>query len=844
MRFAGLILNDYNFVKDSGIEKISVTFTEKVQVIIGSNGSGKSAILRQLDPYPAVRSSFGKQGFKSQIIEHDGVYYRLESEYEKPSSPHAFYQGDSEENLNVGRTTPTQQELIVEHLGVTPLVSDLIMNRYVLPKWGIAERKKFLMGANPDQIGFILAEVKKIASDIKSCKNNISRLQARKIQLEQELLDSETVETLTKEKEVIGEDLAAFQQNLMDLEVGLRTLPSSSSSFSPDLRSVQKTIKRYHYQLSSLSRVERDDHQRQRTRESVISKIAICEQRLLETDEEIDRHSAELSDMETRYRELDVGGDLQLVENTISRLEMERDKLQISRPPFELSSDDLSVRYDELDTLRNQLHLFDSIDIPLLPSKKRQQRERALSSGQYKQNSYRMRLSDLETQYADLSKRHKISPEDIPDSPCAKNRCPLYSHFMGEYQQVEEKRQRVRQSIEKGRRKTDRLDRYVTALIDQRQRAQPYIDRIQWLVGQAQNNPILHHVLRHMDILAILSTNPNRITRQLQDEYDRIAQWLRLKAVLSDLETAYALKNRKISSESHDTIKLVTHITEKKEILTKLRTVITDTLSSKKILEKRLNDITLFSDIKSAMLEIQASHQRLLDTLAQGYEKDRLKLLQRGVEDLRTKHFIRMSDIERTLKSQSSLRERYQEEVISQIAIIEKELSDLQQIEAALLAIPNESMISFINSVFDQANRLIETIWTIPLKIELLRLDDPLTYEFKVRGDNQSIREMSECSEGQTEILSLAINLSLRIILRHFNYPLCLDESARTFDEKHKQNFILLLKRLLDDKIISQLFYVSHHAMIHEGFPTTETLVIRDDNILLPEKYNEHATIS
>ena len=206
---------------------------------------------------------------------------------------------------------------------------------------------------------------------------------------------------------------------------------------------------------------------------------------------------------------------------------------------------------------------------------------------------------------------------------------------------------------------------------------------------------------------------------------------------------------------------------------------------------------------------------------------------------------MRLSDIERTLKTQSSLRERYQEEVLSQINLIEKELSDLLQIEAALIVIPKENMIGFINTLFEQTNRLLQSVWTIPFKIEILNQDDPLNYEFMISGDNQSIREMSECSEGQNEILSLCLNLALRIILGHINFPLCLDEPGKTLDEVHRHNLTMLLKRLLDEKIISQMFIVSHHAVVHDAFSETETFVIREDNIMLPEfgKYNQHCTI-
>jgi predicted ATPase len=80
MKIVQLTLSDFLLVKDSGISKMTVNFTAPVQLIIGSNGCGKSSWSRQLSPTPQSRSLFGKKGFKSLTIEKDGFEYKLESE--------------------------------------------------------------------------------------------------------------------------------------------------------------------------------------------------------------------------------------------------------------------------------------------------------------------------------------------------------------------------------------------------------------------------------------------------------------------------------------------------------------------------------------------------------------------------------------------------------------------------------------------------------------------------------------------------------------------------------------------------------------------------------------------
>lgn len=844
MRFVNLVLKDFELLKDSGISQLNVDFTSDVQLIIGSNGCGKSTTLSQLSPYPASRSIFSKNGYKSQTIEKDGVYYKLDSEYSRPSSPHLFFTGDDPENINVGRTTDTQKELIVNLLGITPLVDDLIMNRYTFPKWTPAQRKDFVTNHNPSDIGFVLVELKKISSKLRSCKANLSRLQTRKILLEQDLLSEEIMTDLLNEKSVIDNELSSFQKYLMDIELGLRIIPNTENIPDQNFIKMIGVMKASRYTLSRLSEVPRDSNDRSIYRDKLVGSIASYEQQLLSTEDRIITLNELLMDMESQYKELIPNDDISKLDETISRLERARDKLIISKPNFELSQAELLSKYDEWDTVKNKLALFDDCNIPLYSRRKRNHRESFLENIKYRKYNLSMKLHDLRSKYTTLTNRSTISPSSIPISLCSKEKCPLYSHFMSEHENTEEQRNIVLNDIVKLENKEKRIDFLINELTTYFEVSKHYHDTIQWLITYAQTNPILYDILRQMDILTILKNNPNLITNRLRDEYGHIDQWIKLKLITDDLNTAYTLKKRHMSSENTDTVKLVMSIESTKSTLYELRESIKDISSKKSLCIKTLSDVELYETIKTTVVKIQNHYHILTTFLSDSHEKDKLQFIKTNIESIRSDRFVRLSDIERTIRSQELLKSRYTEEVIKELERIEKEISDLENIEKALILIPKESNVCFLNDIFRQANRIINKVWTIPLQIELLDVNDPLTYEVNVLGDNQTSRELSKCSEGQTEILSLAINLALRICLNHLDIPLCLDEVSRTMDDTHRQNLIFTLKELIDNKVISQLFLISHHAIFHESFSDTETLVIRDDNVLLPEVFNRHVFIT
>jgi hypothetical protein len=699
------------------------------------------------------------------------------------------------------------------------------------------------MAHNPDDIGFVLGLAKQMSSKVKACKNNLNHLQARKIILEQKLLSPEAVIELEQEREKISRDLSEFQQNLMDIEIGMRGIGTIAPLSIYDIKTIKNTLRTIRYSLLDLQMVDRDDSIRSERKSRLKGSIESALERISTINDQLLTYSQELNELEVQYKELAPDGDLQEAESVVSRLEAERDRFRTERPDFELSQDDLAKGYIFLDSLQDVLTSFESCDIPLYSRKKRSHREQIKGQLQYRQSAYQMQRNDLQTQYDELSKRHTITPSDIPEKLCSKGACPLYSHFMEGYQTTEHKRQNIKVRIEKLEYRLKRIRQYLEMSHRYFEQSQFYQDKITWIVDQSRSNPVLHKVLMSMDLLTTLSTSPNRIALRLKDAYDHIDQWMRYKTILSDLETAYSLRNRFLGSQNADTVKLVVTIDTIKKTLSELRKDLETNIKNKKRFEEQLTQINRYEMFKKTALDIQNTHIEYMKLLADHHEKQCLSFLKTKIEALRSDLFSRMSDVERSLREQSGLQERYQEEVVSQIERIEIEKSEQERIEKTLIAIPRENTIGFVNNIFKQANVLIESIWTVPFKIELLKDTDPLDYTFQISGDNDSLREMSECSEGQTEILYLAINLALRIQLGHVNIPLCLDETGRTFDTEHKRRLILVLKKLLDDKVISQLFYISHDLNLVTSLGQAEFLVIKDTNIVVPEISNLHCTI-
>jgi ABC-type hemin transport system ATPase subunit len=91
-------------------------------------------------------------------------------------------------------------------------------------------------------------------------------------------------------------------------------------------------------------------------------------------------------------------------------------------------------------------------------------------------------------------------------------------------------------------------------------------------------------------------------------------------------------------------------------------------------------------------------------------------------------------------------------------------------------------------------------------------------------------------SSGQSDVIDLAVSLVVMAQMGLENYPLFLDEVGASFDEKHQDNLMLFIKKLVMTNKCSSVFMISHYASQHGGFNSVDVNVINGDNIRLFHK--------
>ncbi len=111
-----------------GIKNFKATFSSLYQIILGTNGSGKSYLLSELSPLPGIAKMFEKGGYKKITIHDDGHIFVLTNKFDSGSGVHSFVMDGVD--LNENGTGTIQKELVAKYFkGLTPELFSVLTYR-------------------------------------------------------------------------------------------------------------------------------------------------------------------------------------------------------------------------------------------------------------------------------------------------------------------------------------------------------------------------------------------------------------------------------------------------------------------------------------------------------------------------------------------------------------------------------------------------------------------------------------------------------------------------------------------------------------------------------------------
>lgn len=239
-----------------------------------------------------------------------------------------------------------------------------------------------------------------------------------------------------------------------------------------------------------------------------------------------------------------------------------------------------------------------------------------------------------------------------------------------------------------------------------------------------------------------------------------------------------------------------------------------------------------------------------LSAMMQDFDKELTHSLNRIQASVRRRHvqhtLSAIANIDNTLTDQTTIRSLISdfEQQLANSKLKAKVAGEIVATLSPKTGLLAEQIAISIGSVINGLNQLFEKIWGYPLRIEMGSVgDNGLDYKFPMKDSSATPRDdVSEGSDSMLEMVNRAIVIMSYYSLDVFDYPIFLDEPGRTFDKTHKLNLIPFIRDLSDDVRFSQIVLISHSEDVQTAFPNSETIILDDRNIDYPHPYNLHVS--
>lgn len=830
MRHIRLTLEGYKNFHLRGIKKLVYTPTEKTQIILGSNGSGKTSLLKELSPLPADHRLYLPHGSKIIEIEHGGSSYVLSSIF-SPDGHRYLFVKDGEE-LNPGESITVYRELVKAHFKYTQDLHDLFIGVESFDTLEVSKRRSLFMRMSDQDYSYAVKYYKKLTESARDLQGSIRLDKAKLVKERDKLLSKEDEEKVRASIEEARE----LVKRLMDIRIA--KLPNHNS-LRAEVEDLETSVMETSMRLSRLSATISEGmavfmaSEGSKSLPEVIDKIrndlTAVQATISNTCQRLERlettrgQAANQSQSKIEYEELKIKELTATLEACFKELHI---PVRYQDPRF--ASEVLPVVVDYVESYYEQKDIYGVLDANS-PSYQDLRSETQILTD---------RLGVIEKTLEDY--RKKLHTLEHYKSK-GETECPECHHsWIPNYDPAQ----------------VYRLETEIKELVieqEQRTARKEYCEK--------QSRIIEHHAAVNCALKDIANRYPTLVPLfdWLREKHESVFDWLRdLRLAMTDLPLH--LKMVQLSEKREEHVKsLRTRNYSSDVTIDVLDTEIAEIQASLATYQARHTELTekyhRYSKLHSA---VTAGQQAVSDLIKAGMNRDQ------GLIDI-TRHAV--SGVIDELLMAANLKLTSLERSITTIDIektvihnleksIETKEMDHKLLKFAAAALsPTEGLIAkgmagFINRFVRDVNNFIENFWLYPLALEAVDMENDevdLDYKFMVRvnGDHV-VKDIKEASRGQREIINLAMYAVCMEYHHLQGYPLFLDEFATRMDPAHRKAAYEAIDKLIESDKYSQIFLVSHYQEGYGALTDSEVMVLCDSNVRMPKDldFNKHVVMT
>ena len=815
MKINRLVLSGYKRIALTGYSEIDISFTRKIQLILGMNSSGKSSLMNELSPLPVANSDLVKDGFKRIWIEHNGVEYKLEN---GRGMKHSFIRLDTEEELNPGGTGQVQKELIKQVFGYTPEIHQLLIGKELFTEMRPARRKEWMTLLADTDYDFALKVFAALKERLRDTTGALKIARRELVSVVDERIDESG-------RDVLAEEITRLENRLEALNA---IRDNSVANISKD--SVEAGRDKAFTAVKTLLDLYRNNPDVNRAVDYT-SLITGDNSRLTLLQERQNKVASEMLSLDEKLAASSVEGISEL-EAEVTSIKEEIANID-NGLVLEITSDNPLVALNKLKAVK--LEVIDAISsLPV---------DAESSYNKSYHQSLASRINSLEAEIRETEHAIEVNEVEIRHLVAHENdnlvECPECKHqfnpafnanklkLLQEHNHEHEKHKtNLQHSLREARELFTIVDNYLTSL-----------DRF---ISVVHSTSELSSLWKYISASGIIRKQPNAIAGVLA----------RAEDVLSKLVSRANLVKRLESVEAS--------LATKRAVNTSELAIIKETRDK---LESELSSIVAESEILKANVIANQHKQTIKERIAKGIEVCN-RLLDANQNDglmyirstLQTMLMDNIRLVQAELGSKASklndmrrIEAKIKDAEMS-ITRLENEEKTLKLLVAGLS--PNSGLIAkgllgFIGHLVEQMNELINSVWSYSMQLvkpsigeDKTELD--YTFPFTMVNDSNTIADIGLGSKGQQEIINLAFRIVACRYLHLHDIPIFADEFGTGLDETHRKRAAEAIKSITNESAYSQLFMISHYEDAHGALTNAEVCVLCADNITVPKEYNQH----
>jgi len=817
------VKNYQRFGLNSSLQQFIYTPKTKVQVILGSNSSGKTSLISLLTLWPIDPNELEDDGHVIITVEHNGCVFKLSTNKEDGKTKYGFIIDGNELNT-LGRVT-VQKELITKYFKVTQQIHSILIGDSKFTSMSPTERKRWFIEMADVDYDYILGVYKKIQMRNNYLKNVISHSSKRLVN-ENEFLKH--VDIVSVEKKVA--DSRKKLEGLLELKINHAPRKKLMSKLNTLFNSFYKKSKSYGTRKNKMSRKLRS----LRTNNLYDFIDNAVERNKADTTliAHLRKEKKSLSDYRNKFVAKNIPPMDKLTKDKNSLIGKINNIKKSIKIEYSTGED-----VNDLPILKGLMTSIEEIVISLEPNPKCYN-----SSTLEDLTSFiKSKMADKEVLKVKMGELQQKLSNIVHLKDHNSKSCPKCNHIWND-NYSEKLHIEVKDGLKVQHKLLNELEDEIGELKTKHEEMTVIVTALKSLSSLARSYPKLKKLWLKIIESKVLESNPlgvmdivrefiynmslSKTIDKHEKELDVINGYIK---VHTNIDESGAKRREEEEKEITDKIyKLISEINKRKKILTKAN--------------KIKNEISSIDEEWKEIKKIEIEVNEIKDKVYISHEQE---IINDMIKEVR----LELTDSEQKL-SNLKLKQDTVVKLEKEIKTLNTELSKVKSLLAELS--PTKGLIAtsitaFINTFVRNMNMYLDEIWEFPLEIhtpdvnvETMDLD----YKFKLSlNNNKPVPDVKKGSSAVRQIINLAYQLTLLNKLGMDNMPLYLDEIGAPMDSSHRINVFKYLCCTLVDSRENQVFIISHDPELYTVFDdhSTEYVVLDENNIdvgVLSSDYN------